>query len=233
LTIVVTNDDGFGAEGIDALVRGLEKLPDVEVEVVAPATDRTATGGQSTEGDIGYEDAETRSGHPAVAVDGFPADTITVALDELDLEPDLVMSGINAGQNLGPVVDVSGTVGAARAAARRGIPALAISQGIGDGFDYPQGVDYALDWLADHRDEIRADGDDGDDGPAVVTSLNVPSCSTGEARGVVEVPPADAGTPEAVVPQDCTVTGPAPDSDVAGFNDGYATLSTLPLEPAD
>ena len=54
-----------------------------------------------------------------------------MALQELGLEPDVVVSGVNAGQNIGTLIDLSGTVGAAATAARQGVPAVAVSQGIG------------------------------------------------------------------------------------------------------
>ena len=78
-----------------------------------------------------------------------------MALDELGLTPDLVVSGINEGQNLGPVVDLSGTVGAARAAARRGVPALAVSQGFGQDLDYEVAAGLVTDWIEAHADALR------------------------------------------------------------------------------
>ena len=98
--------------------------------------------------------ATTASGYEATAVTGFPADTVTAALDQLGVKPNVVMSGINAGQNLGGVTDLSGTVGAARAAAARGIPALAVSQGLGDAPQYDNAAKLAVAWLAKHRAEL-------------------------------------------------------------------------------
>ena len=122
LQILVTNDDGVAAEGIDVVVEALRSIENVKVTVVAPADQRSGTGGQTTEGELEVTDTELASGYPAKAVDGFPADTVRVAIDEMGLEPDVVVSGINEGQNLGPLVDVSGTVGAARGRGRSGRP---------------------------------------------------------------------------------------------------------------
>jgi 5'-nucleotidase len=130
LTILVTNDDGIGAVGIDVLVNTLGEMDEVEVHVVAPAEDQSGTSDTTTPGGAPYADAETASGVQGTAVDGFPADTIAVALDDLGLEPDLVVSGVNVGQNVGPLAYVSGTVGAGRESVRRGIPAIAGSAGI-------------------------------------------------------------------------------------------------------
>jgi 5'-nucleotidase len=144
IVVLVTNDDGVAAEGIDTLVEALALVEGVEITVVAPADQQSGQGGNETEGPVHSNEAATAGGHEAVAVDGFPADTIRVAIDELGVAPGLVVSGINEGQNLGPIVDVSGTVGAARAAARRGVPALAVSQGLGDDPAYDVAAELAV-----------------------------------------------------------------------------------------
>ena len=139
LHILVTNDDGVGAPGIDAVVEALRALPDTEVTVVAPLENQSGTGGQTTPGTLTVTDTTTASGYPAKAVAGFPADSVIWAFDQAGVtqKPDLVVSGINFGQNLGPAVAISGTVGAAEAAAARGVPALAASQGLADVPNYP------------------------------------------------------------------------------------------------
>jgi 5'-nucleotidase len=228
LDVLVTNDDGFRAEGIDTLVEALRDLPGLEITVVAPAEQQSGTGGNETDGAVASRPGTTRSGYDATAVDGFPSDAVRVALDDLGLEPDLVISGINEGQNLGPLVDVSGTVGAARAAVRAGVPALAVSQGLGSPPDYATAADLVVDWLGDHRAALAA-GDDEADG---VVNLNVPTCPTGEVRGTVEVASATEG--DALGTPDCTGrgTGEPGDDDVSAFLDGYATFSEVAAEPA-
>ena len=117
----MTNDDGVGAPGIDALVQGLRRLDRVRITVVAPATNQSGTGDMTTPGALTTEQATTTSGYPAVAVQGFPADTVNFALDGgIPEKPHLVASGVNVGQNLGPVVNISGTVG--RLAPPCGVP---------------------------------------------------------------------------------------------------------------
>jgi 5'-nucleotidase len=225
LEILVTNDDGIAGVGLDALVEALRKEPDVKVTVVAPAGDRTGTGGSTTPGTLVNRPATTISGYEATAVEGFPADTVRVALDDLGLEPDLVMSGINLGQNLGHLTKVSGTVGAALAAGRRGIPALAVSQGLGSPPDYAAGVAQALAWLRRHRDSLTSGAP-----TAPVTNLNIPTCTTGEVRGVIEVRVAtEEEGGQALAPSDCRSTAVDPDDDVEAFHNGFATLSDLPL----
>ncbi|MCI0632866.1 MAG: 5'/3'-nucleotidase SurE, partial [Actinobacteria bacterium] len=166
----------------------------------------------------------TQSGYPALAVDGTPADSVVYALDELAKQPQLVISGVNEGQNLGPVVDISGTVGAARAAAQQGIPALAVSQGAGHGDppDYVEGADAAVDWVKQHRRALVR----GDVDAITVLNINVPTCPTGEVRGEIEVPAATTG--DAGTASDCTSTLEDPPDDVVAFANGFVTLTELP-----
>jgi 5'-nucleotidase len=224
LRILVTNDDGVGAPGIDAVVEALRSLPDTEVTVVAPADNKSGSGGQTTQGTLTATDATTASGYPATAIAGFPADTVIWALDQggVPQRPHLVVSGINAGQNVGPAVQISGTVGAAEAAASRGVPALAASQGLADPPDYPSGVAQVLSWLGLHRAELLAG-----DPPVSVTNLNVPTCTTGVVRGVVEEPVAPDAGERNVVTVDCLSTKTDFVDDIDAFINGYAVLSNV------
>jgi 5'-nucleotidase len=230
LRILVSNDDGVAAPGIDALVQALAAEPATEVTVVAPATNQSGSGGKTTAGTLTATPATTASGYAATAVQGFPADSVDYGLSTVMASPpDLVMSGANAGQNLGPVVDVSGTVGAARAAAQHGVAALAVSAGLGTPIDYKTAVDAAVAWLHDHRDALLS----SPGAPTSVANLNVPTCSAGSVRGQVDVP-ADAAAPvdTAVAPADCTSTAPAGSTDAAAFHVGFATLSDVSIRPA-
>jgi len=223
LAVLVTNDDGVGAPGIDAMVEGLRGVPGIEITVVAPSGERSGSGGQTTSGPLTTTDATTASGFEAKAVEGFPADTIRAALDDLGVEPDLVVSGINSGQNLGQLTEVSGTVGAARAAVAKGVPALAVSAEIGDP-DFSTATAQALAWIADHRADLAAG-----EAEAVVTNMNVPTCPDGSVREVVEVPVAPDAT-DAVRPPDqidCASSLTDPPNDIAAFNNGYVPVSEL------
>jgi len=224
LRILATNDDGVAAPGIDVLVEALRKLPNVEVTVAAPATNKTGAGDHTTPDAASFHTAQTTtaSGYPAVAVDGFPADSVIWALHGgVPTRPDVVVSGINSGENLGSLMFTSGTVGAARTAARLGVPALAVSQGDTTGPDYPSGARRAVDWVKTHRAGLlRARGTTP--GPLVdVDILNVPTCKTGAVRGVAKVPIASV-PPK---PADCTSTKQAPADDVTAFANGFVSLS--------
>lgn len=225
-TILVSNDDGVSAEGIDLLVQGLQDVPDAEVIVYAPATNQTGAGNRTTPGPIAQSESQTRSGYPAVAVEGTPADSINVALDS-GVEPDVVVSGVNEGPNLGPIaIDVSGTVGAARAGATRGYPALAVSAGFGQPtIDYESAVDEAVMWVTDNQDELA-----GDDAAAELVNLNVPTCTSGDLKGPVTAPLATTVPEVALRPIDCAAGADDTANDVEAFVNGYAVLSDLPLD---
>lgn len=225
LRILVTNDDGVSADGIDALVQGLLGAADVEVTVIAPAEDMSGTGRQTTKGALSVSETTTDSGYPALAVDGFPADTVKYAVKHLDALPDLIMSGINAGSNLGPIIYGSGTVGAVFQARKHGVSAVALSQGDdGAPADYPSGVEAALAWLDEHRADLAARqlGD-----PVIAETVNIPSCATGEIRGTLRTKVAKVAVRDDT--SDCTSTKEVKRrDDVSAFLLGYITVSAVP-----
>jgi len=228
LTVLVTNDDGVGAPGIDAIVQALRAVPRTKVIVAAPAQNQSGSGGRTTPGGAPASPATTASGYQATAVAGYPADAVDWALDGgIGVTPDLVLSGINNGQNIGKLVEISGTVGAARAAGAKGVPALAVSQGIGSPPDFPSAAGLALDWVASHRAELLS-GALARSKPAEVQNLNVPTCTEGKVKGVLDVP-VDTTTEVRIDPVNCAtaLTGPPPANDVAAFDAGYAPLSIL------
>jgi 5'-nucleotidase len=227
LRVLVSNDDGVKAPGIDALVKGLRKLSRVQVTVVAPAANQSGTGGKTTPGALRATKTTTKSGYPAIAVEGFPADSINYALGKVvkRAQVDLVTAGIHSGANLGPFVDLSGTVGAARAAAQKGLPALATSQGTPTVSNFADGVTQTIAWVKANRAKLK---------PGTVQNLNIPQCSTGHAHGT------SSATSSAKVPDgvnvfatvDCTKTSSAPKDEIAAFLAGWATLTKIPAKPA-
>lgn len=228
LTILVTNDDGIGAPGIDSLVNNLIALDNVEVVVVAPAENQSGSSDKTTEGDVVYENSATTSGYSGIAVYGFPADAVNVALNQLDIIPDLVVSGVNSGQNVGPFAPLSGTVGAAQTAARAGYPAVAASAGLLDNSDFDAAADLVTAWIEDNRSALEDNSASAD----TITSFNVPECTAGNIRELVEVPRADsipAGVN--VFFTDCSVEPEsAPISDVDAISKGFASQTQLPLD---
>lgn len=123
LRILVTNDDGYRSEGLIALAEALAPLG--AVTSVAPMIEASAIGHALT---LRRPLRLERVGERAYAVDGTPTDCVNVAVAQvLEQLPDLVVSGINKGWNIGDDVTYSGTVAGALEAALLGIPALAVS----------------------------------------------------------------------------------------------------------
>ena len=230
LQVLVTNDDGYDADGIDAIVEALRATPDVTVTVVAPATNQSGKGGTVTGGTLTAADVKTKSGYPAKAVSGTPADSMIWALDQggISFKPDFVVSGINAGQNMGPVIDLSGTVGAARAATSRGVASIATSQGITDNkFNFKAGVEQVMAWFTKNRSAIT----DGTITKATVFNMNIPTCPSGSVRGPADAPLATTTEGYLNVP-DCASTATNPSDDIKAFQMGFAPISNIPLKPA-
>ncbi len=126
MKILLTNDDGYGAPGIEALWAVCEEFG--HCTIVAPAEPQSGVGhAVTTHSPLRLEQHEDRR----YAVHGTPADCARVALAELVADVDWVIAGINHGANLGSDTYVSGTVAAAREATFLGRPAIAISQYVG------------------------------------------------------------------------------------------------------
>jgi 5'-nucleotidase len=225
LRILVSNDDGYSAEGIDAAVEALVALPiPVDVTVSAPLINRSGTGGTTSPDPLTVTDAFTLSGHPAKAVDGYPADSVRYALKTMHVSPDVLVSGINNGQNLGQIIPISGTVGAARVGGRDDIPSVALSQGLGSPPDFAAGAAATVDWV----NQFLL----GRAGPALfqsVVNINIPTCTSGSVRGTLFLPVAlnnNSGNPISA-PSNCNSTLVNPVDDIAGFLNGFVTVSSI------
>lgn len=122
-TVLLTNDDGYEAKGLRALAEELKAH--ATVWIVAPSWERSGAAQSLT---LRQPIVCHRVAEKEWAIDGTPADCVIVALHRLlDEPPDVVISGINHGANLGENVYYSGTVGAAREAVIHHVPGLAIS----------------------------------------------------------------------------------------------------------
>lgn len=224
LRILVSNDDGVKAPGIDALVKGLRKLPKVRVTVVAPAENQSGAGGKTTKGTLKAVKTTTKSGYPAVGVKGYPADAVNYGLTKVvkKSQIDLVVAGVNRGNNLGPLVGISGTVGAARAGAAKGLPALATSEGSLTVSDFTDGVKQTIAWVKANRTKLK---------PGTVQNLNTPECSSGHARPfVTATSTADAHGANIFATVDCTQKTPASKDEVTSYLAGFATLTKIPAK---
>ncbi len=125
--ILITNDDGIHAPGIYALWEAMSQIG--QTIVVAPNTEKSAVGHAITISDpIRIQEITRHGGFEGYSVNGTPADCVKVAIHSiLDEKPDLVVSGINMGANIGTNILYSGTVSAANLGTMLGIPSIAYS----------------------------------------------------------------------------------------------------------
>ena len=164
MKILVSNDDGYQSPGIQALARALSAIGDVTV--VAPAEDRSAASNSLTLSRPLHVRQCTDQAFPVYYVDGTPADCVHVAVNGLlDFRPDIVVSGVNNGPNLGDDTIYSGTVAAAMEGRRRNQPPAAPPAGAAPA---------ALDTWADPPDVLQAVGST-DSGAGSETEDNTPT----------------------------------------------------------
>jgi 5'-nucleotidase len=130
MKVLLTNDDGISATGLNTMRRALLEVPDVELAVIAPDANRSATARSITfQQPLWVEEVEFADGTSGFATDGTPVDCVRLAaLGLIEFEPELIVSGINHGANLGDDITYSGTVAAALEGIMLDLPAIAVSQ---------------------------------------------------------------------------------------------------------
>jgi len=170
--VLVANDDGIDAPGLEAIVAVIAADPEYRVTVVAPAHQQSVTGhGLITRTEVKVVEHEKVAGCTAWSVDATPATVARVALSALLVEdpPDLIVSGINRGENDGLGAWTSGTVAVAREGAYAGIPSLAVSLQL-DWSDPQPDFAAAAQWAKPVIDAVRDNGLP----PGVYLNVNVP-----------------------------------------------------------
>lgn len=179
MLVLISNDDGIDSAGLHALVAAIKAV--AEVVVLAPNRNWSAGSHQRTfDRPLRISDVRLPDGTPAHACDGTPADCVAVGLlGFLERTPDLVVSGINKGANMGDDIIMSGTVAAAMAGLIGGVPGVAVSQaGPWDApeWDFTAAARFAAALVAD----IARTGVE----PDVLLNVNVPDPSRGAIEGV-------------------------------------------------
>jgi 5'-nucleotidase len=185
LRVLLTNDDGIEAEGLQALRRALAEIGDVQLAVIAPDSNRSATARSiTTRRPIWVEEIPFGDGTVGYATDGTPVDCVRfAALGLIDgFKADLIVSGINHGSNLGDDLTYSGTVAAALEGVVLGIPGIAVSQQsnaremdfrLGDRFDFDTAAAFTARLVEEIDDLPLPEG--------TLLNVNVPA---GEIDGV-------------------------------------------------
>jgi 5'-nucleotidase len=179
MRILITNDDGIHAPGLAVLEKIAAQLSD-DVHVVAPETDQSGVSHSLSLSDpLRWRKISERR-H---AVQGTPTDCVIMAVRHILLEqkPDLILSGVNAGQNVAEDVTYSGTIAAAMEGTILGIRSIALSQA------YPKGDRDAIPWhCAEHwgAESVRRVINIGFPKGSLV-NINFPACEPGEVEGTV------------------------------------------------
>jgi 5'/3'-nucleotidase len=130
MKVLLTNDDGITATGLNVMRRALLEVPGLELAVIAPDSNRSATARSITFREpLWVEEVEFDDGTTGFATSGTPVDCVRfAALGLIEFQPELIVSGINHGANLGDDITYSGTVAAALEGIVLGLPAIAVSQ---------------------------------------------------------------------------------------------------------
>src|SRR3954452_3327719 len=194
MRVLLTNDDGIEAEGLQALRRALlERGGDLELAVIAPDGNRSAFARMiTTRRPLWVSEVDFGDGTKGYATDGTPVDCVRLAnLGLVDgFRPDVVVSGINHGANLGDDISYSGTVAAAIEGVILGVPGIAVSQQssgreydhrFGSEFDFGVAAQFAARIVAQLADTAGAADGRIPLPPGTLLNVNVPA---GEVRGV-------------------------------------------------
>ncbi len=185
--VLLTNDDGIEAAGLQALRRALLELPEIKLAVIAPDGNRSAMARSiTTRRPLWVEEIDFGDGTVGYATDGTPVDCVRLARLGLvdDFDANIVVSGINHGSNLGDDITYSGTVAAALEAIVLGIPGIAVSQQSGAlELDFRQGQAYDFGVAASFTARLVAELDSVPLPTGTLLNVNVP----GSAPDGVEV----------------------------------------------
>lgn len=239
MRILLTNDDGVNAPGLKVLANIAATLSD-DIWIVAPSEEQSGAGHSLT---ISRPLRIRQHGERHFSVDGTPTDSVMMAIAKImkDSPPDLILSGVNRGANLGEDVTYSGTVSAAMEGALAGIPSIALSQCYareGMGKDVP--FDAASDWGARVlRPLIDARLD-----PRTLINVNFPAVASDAVNGVRVVAQGirDYGRLQIVTNHDPRgfeyhwfglgpmIETPAHSTDLEAISDGYISVTPLHLD---
>jgi 5'-nucleotidase len=181
MRVLLTNDDGIRAAGLQALRRALRTVEGIDLAVIAPDGNRSAMARSiTTRRPLWVEEVNFGDGSVGYATDGTPVDCVRLARLGLveGFEAELVVSGVNHGSNLGDDITYSGTVAAALEAIVLGLPGIAISQQSsaleldfreGEGFDFGVAASFAASLVRELEDVPLPEG--------TLLNVNVPGRS--------------------------------------------------------
>ena len=181
MRVLLTNDDGIEADGLQALRRALVELPGVQLAVIAPDGNRSAMARSiTTRRPLWVQEVGFPDGTVGYATDGTPVDCVRLANLGLveGFTTELVVSGINHGSNLGDDITYSGTVAAALEAIVLGLPGIAVSQqSVSRELDFRAGAAFAFEQAAGFTARVVAEVADVPLPAGTLLNINVPGGS--------------------------------------------------------
>ncbi|MCB1480322.1 MAG: 5'/3'-nucleotidase SurE [Tepidamorphaceae bacterium] len=240
MRILITNDDGIHAPGLNSLEKIAGELSD-DVWVVAPEFDQS---GVSHSLSLNDPMRLREIGPRRFAVKGTPTDCVIMGVRHLlDTKPDLVLSGVNRGQNLAEDVKYSGTIAGAFEGAILGIPAMALSQAYGFGKD--RKIDYAC--CEAHGARIVKTCLETGLPLDCVANINFPDCAPDDVKGVeisrqgrrdqnllhIDARHDGRGNPYYWLAFERHRSNPAPGTDLHAIYNGYISVTPLKLDMTD
>jgi 5'-nucleotidase len=178
--VLLTNDDGIEADGLQTLRRALLKVPGIDLRVIAPDGNRSAMARSiTTRRPLWVQETPFDDGTVGYATDGTPVDCVRLArlglIDDFDAQ--LVVAGINHGANLGDDITYSGTVAAALEGVVLGLPSIAVSQQSGNRtLDYRFGGGFGFDVAANFVARLVERIEDVPLPATTLLNVNVPGC---------------------------------------------------------
>jgi 5'-nucleotidase len=186
MKVLLTNDDGIQATGLHVLRRALLEVPGIELAVIAPDSNRSASARSiTTRSPLWVEEVNFGDGTSGFATDGTPVDCVRfAALGLIEFEPELIVSGINHGANLGDDITYSGTVAAALEGVVLDLPAIAVSQQskkremdfrFGREFDFSLAASFTAALVARLEEQPMSQG--------TLLNVNCPAVSAEELKG--------------------------------------------------
>lgn len=181
--ILISNDDGIDAPGLEHLRKMALELSD-DVWVVAPADNQSGASHRFT---LGSELHYTEHADRVFSINGTPADCIVTGYTHLlaDQPPDIVLAGVNHGQNMGDIINCSGTAAAAREGALQGALSIALSQAV----DYEAQKDVCWDISIAHGVEVLQKliahaSESKPHNPDIYYNVNFPACEPEQVSGI-------------------------------------------------
>jgi 5'-nucleotidase len=232
--VLLTNDDGIEAHGLHVLEEALHETGRYRITVVAPQDQQSASSHSLT---LTVPVRIIDRGQNRFAVTGTPTDSVLVAVEKILAHdpPDVIMSGINHGPNMGEDVIYSGTVAAAMEGAILGFPSIALSLAAWHPGDFSGAGGFVREWLPgivefalQHRALLNVNIPDGP--PAALRGTRVVRLGSRVYHDVITTQVDPRGRPYLWIGGNGPTWGEDPDTDYAAIQAGYVSLTPLTID---